>query len=300
RVWVDRDGHNPASELRQILSEYGVAKKRIGVEMQAYGLSAAHWVQLSSALAGFCTLTDASDVVNQRRMVKSDTEIAYVRTAAKLADEALDEAQELTHAGAFEGDILAAMQGRIFAGGGDYPANEFIVGSGDDALLCRYFTGRRHLSPVDQITLEFAGSYRRYHAALMRTLLVGQPHPEHVSMYAACADAMQACVETVKPGNTMGDVFLAHAKTLDAAGMQAHRLNACGYSLGATYTPTWMDGGMFFEGNSTVIETNMVLFIHIILMNSPANRAQTLGQTVRVTDNGCELLSERPLEMITG
>ena len=41
-------------------------------------------------------------------------------------------------------------------GGGDDTANESIIGSGDDALLCRYFTGRRKLSAQDQLTLEFA------------------------------------------------------------------------------------------------------------------------------------------------
>ena len=69
-----------------------------------------------------------------------------------------------------ETEILAAMQGSIFKGGGDYPANEFIIGSGDNALLCRYFSGRRKLDSIDQLTLEFAGVYRHYHSALMRTI----------------------------------------------------------------------------------------------------------------------------------
>lgn len=299
-IWVDRDGHNPASDLRNALADYGASGKTLGVEMNAYGLSAAHWLRVSNALEGFCHLVDASDTVDARRRIKSDSEIEYVRRAAQLADDALQQARELAHPGAFEGDILAAMQGAVFKGGGDYPGNEFIIGSGSHALLCRYFTGRRHLSDDDQLTLEFAGSYRRYHAALMRTVVIGTPHDEHVAMYQAAADAMQACVETVRPGNTMGDIFAAHADTLDAAGMREHRLNACGYSLGATFTPTWMDGGMFYANNPLLIEPNMVLFIHIILMNSPANRAQTLGQTVRVTADGCERLSSQPLDMIVG
>ena len=53
----------------------------------------------------------------------------------QLGDEALKAAIRKTKAGADEGDILAAQQGAIFAGGGDYPANEFIIGSGRDALL---------------------------------------------------------------------------------------------------------------------------------------------------------------------
>src|SRR3546814_7647767 len=122
---------------------------------------------------GFATLVDASELVSRLRMVKSPAELAYVRRAAELADAALDEAHRLTGPGADEGEILAAMQGAVFRGGGDYPGNEFIIGSGPDALLCRYFTGRRVLDATDQLTLEFAGAYRHYHACLMRTIPVG-------------------------------------------------------------------------------------------------------------------------------
>ena len=64
----------------------------------------------------------------------------------------------MTAGGVDEGDILAAMQGAVFRGGGDYAGNEFIIGSGNDALLCRYFSGRKRLTDRDQLTLEFAGA----------------------------------------------------------------------------------------------------------------------------------------------
>lgn len=298
RVWTDAAGHNPASDLREILGEQGLENARLGVEYDAYGLTAYNGRRLESALDGFATLEEASDLVSRLRVVKSDAEIEYVRRAAGLADDALEAAIDLCAPGAFEGDILAAMQGAVFRGGGDYPGNEFIIGSGGDALLCRYFSGRRNLSRSDQLTLEHAGVYRHYHAALMRTLLVGQPHEEHLEMHPACVDAMHACIAALEPGRPVGEVFDAHARVLDAAGFKAHRLNACGYSLGATFTPTWMDFPMFYTGNPVPAEPNMVFFIHIILMNSDAGRAMTLGQTVRVTDSGCERLSRLPLDLV--
>jgi Xaa-Pro dipeptidase len=190
------------------------------------------------------------------------------------------------------------MHSAVFSGGGDYPGNEFIINSGEDALLCRYHTGRRRLDKDDQLTLEHAGVYRHYHACLMRTLLIGRAHPEHITMFGACADAMQACIEALKPGRPIGEVFDAHASVLDAAGYRVHRLNACGYSLGATYTPTWMDWPMFYEGNPVEAVPNMIFFIHIILANSDTRRAMTLGQTVRVTESGSERLSRVPLELV--
>jgi Xaa-Pro dipeptidase len=298
RVWVDEADHDPAEDLRAILEEYGCKGKRLGIELDAYGLTAQNWRRVEKALDGYCTLADASDLVSQFRAIKSAPEITYVRRAAELADAALEQAVELARPGAFEGDILAAMHGAVFRGGGDYPGNEFIIGSGHDALLCRYFTGRRHLDDNDQLTLEFAGVYHHYHACLMRTILIGKPAPEHIAMHAACVDAMNACLEILKPSRRIGEVFDAHARTLDAAGYKDHRLNACGYSLGATFSPTWMDWPMFYSGSSALARPNMVFFLHMILMDSDANRAMTLGQTVRVTEDGCEPLSRAPLDLI--
>ena len=298
RVWVDEAGKNPADDLRDILTEHDCRDRRLGIEFDAYGLTAYNWRRVEAGLDGFCTLEDASELVSLQRVVKSPAEMEYVRKAAALADDALEEAIRLTGEGVFDGDILAAMHAAIFGGGGDYPGNEFIISSGKDALLCRYYSGRRHLEKDDQLTLEHAGVYRHYHACSMRTLLTGQAHPDHIAMYGACADAMQACIETLKPGRPIGEVFDAHARVLDAAGYRDHRLNACGYSLGATYTPTWMDWPMFYGGNPVEAAPNMIFFIHIILANSDTQRAMTLGQTVRVTESDCERLSRLPLELI--
>ena len=298
RIWADAEGANPAKALRDILTAAGRRGQRLGVEFEAYGLTARSGRMLEAALDGFCRLEDHSDLVSRLRLVKSPAEIVFVREAARLADAALDEAHRLSRPGAFEGDILAAMQGAIFAGGGDYPANEFIIGSGADALLCRYFTGRRHLAERDQLTLEFAGVYRRYHACLMRTILVGDAEPRQRAMHAACRAALAASEAALKPGAEMGAVFDAHAETLDARGFRPNRLNACGYSLGTTYAPNWMDWPMFFTGNPIVVAPNMVFFLHMIVMDSDAGQAMTLGRTVLVTETGCEPLSQASLDLV--
>ena len=85
---------------------------------------------------------------------------------------------------------------------------------------------------------------------------------------------------------------------LDAAGYGAHRMHACGYSLGTTFAPSWMDWPMFYAGNTVEAAPNMVFFIHIILMDSEARRAMTLGQTVLVTETGCAPLSRLPLDLV--
>jgi len=295
RVWVDRAGANPAVDLKSILQDYDCEGKKIGIEFDAYGLTAYNWRRLEPLLQGFCCYEDASDIVTGLRVVKSPAEIAYVRKAAVLADDALDAAREIIAPGAWEGDILAAMHSAIFRGGGDYPGNEFIIGAGEGALLCRYYTGRKHLKDNDQITLEWAGAYRHYHAAMMRTMIVGHVTDEHRHMRKVAVEALSACEEALTPGQPLGNVFDAHARIADANGLRDHRLNACGYSLGTTYSPVWMDWPMLYTGNPVIAQPNMVIFLHMIFANSDSGNAMTLGHTVLVNDTRCERLSRQPL-----
>jgi Xaa-Pro dipeptidase len=190
------------------------------------------------------------------------------------------------------------MQGAVFKGGGDYPANEFIIGSGRDALLCRYKSGRRRLDPRDQVTLEFAGVWRHYHAALMRTVIVGAPTARQAALYEAAAEALAAVEAAMRPGRTFGDVFDAHAGVMDGRGLAPHRLNACGYSLGARFSPSWMDQPMFYGGNPVPVVPDMVLFAHMILMDSDAETAMCLGRTYLTTADAPEPLSDAGLEML--
>ena len=297
RVWRDGQGVDPTESLPALLAELGLEGARLGVETDTHGLTALNGDRLKARLAGVAVLEEASDLVPALRLVKTEAEIAHVRAAAEMADAAFETALPLIKPGADEAEILAAMQGEVFRRGGDYPGNEFIIGSGERALLCRYYSGRRHLDEEDQLTLEWAGASARYHAALMRTVVIGTPRAEHLAMHAAARDALLACEAALKPGRPMGEVFDAHARALDAAGYGHARLNACGYSLGARYTPCWMDSQMFYEGAETVMAPGMVFFLHMILMDSGSGAAMTLGRTSLVTEGGAEPLSRLPLDL---
>jgi Xaa-Pro dipeptidase len=297
RIWEDLEDASPADQLRDVLAEFGLKGARLGVETETYGLTARNGKRLEAALDGFCTLIEANETVSRLRAVKSKAEIAYVRKAAELGDAAFEAGLKEIRPGAFEGDVLAAMQGAVFRGGGDYAGNEFIVGSGAHALLCRYQTGRRHLDPTDQLTLEWAGVYKRYHAAVMRTVAVGQASQRQRDMAKAAHEALLAVEATLRPGNTFGAGFDAHARVLDAAGLRPHRLNACGYSLGAVFAPNWMDWPMLYHGNPVEVAPGMVIFVHIIVVDSDSGLAICPGRTSLIGAGGAEPLSRLPLEL---
>ncbi|ACP26054.1 Xaa-Pro dipeptidase [Sinorhizobium fredii NGR234] len=298
-IWVDRVNADPAMDLKNLLSELDLLGCRIGIEYDTHGMTGKTARLVDNQLSTFGELVDVSMLVSRLRLIKSASEIAHVEKAASLADDALDAALPLIRPGGSEADILAAMQGAVFAGGGDYPANEFIIGSGADALLCRYKAGRRVLDANDQLTLEWAGVSAHYHAAMMRTIVIGEPTNRHRELYSACRETIQAIEMVLRPGNTFGTVFDVHSRIMDERGLARHRLNACGYSLGARFSPSWMEHQMFHVGNPQEIEPDMSLFVHMIIMDSDSGTAMTLGQTYLTTDDSPRPLSRYGLDFIS-
>jgi len=159
RIWMDEDGSNPINDLKIILDELNLKNKKIGVEYEAYGMTGRNAIRLNKSLEKYCHLEDQSELITKLRVIKSNEEIIYVKKAAELADRALNEVWKCAKAGVSESKILAEMNRVIFEGGGDYPANEFIIGSGKNALLCRYQSDKQILSNPDQLTIEWAGTF---------------------------------------------------------------------------------------------------------------------------------------------
>ncbi len=298
RIWVDKNGSNPTEDLKVILDELSLKGKKIGIEYEAYGLTGRNALRLNKSLENYCLIEDTSELVTKLRVIKSSEEINYVKKAANLADKALNEVWKHAKAGVSESKILAEMNKVIFEGGGDYPANEFIIGSGKNALLCRYQAEKQILNSRDQLTIEWAGTYRHYHSAMFRTIPIGKADPKHYKMHEACINALNNCENKLKPGNKVGEIFDIHAKTFDDLGYKNSRMNACGYSLGATFSPNWMDWPMLYTGNPYVIKPGNIFFMHMILMDSENNLAMNLGETYLVTESGNERLGNQKLDLV--
>ena len=298
RIWVDKDNSNPTEDLKIILNNLNLKGKKIGIEYEAYGLTGRNALKLNKSLENFCAYEDKSELITKLRAVKSLEEINYVRKAAQLADSALEAVWKYAKTGVSESKILAEMNKVIFEGGGDYPANEFIIGSGKNALLCRYQAEKQILNKEDQLTIEWAGTFKHYHSAMFRTIPIGKANPKHYKMYEACVEALKNCESKLKSKNKIGEVFDIHAKTFDELGFNKARMNACGYSLGATFSPNWMDWPMIYADNPYVIQPGNVFFMHMILMDSENDLAMNLGETYLVNENGNERLGSHKLDLV--
>jgi len=297
RIWYNCEGGDPTKDLRAILEELGLGSERVGVEFGTYGLTGANSRQLEAALDGFCTIEDASDVVRTQRLMKSPAELDYVRGAGQLADRAVHAGLEATKPGGLEGDITAAALGAMLGGGGDMPSGGPLVNSGPRALYGRGIGGPRRIEEKDQVLIELAASYCRYHVCIEHTVAIGPVDPRQVAMIEVAAEALERIKEAAWPGRELGTLDDIHRSVLDAAGFAEERYAACGYALGCTFKPTWMDvPPMIYSGNPLVMQPGMVLFVHIMIPDTRTGLCAGVGQTFAIREQGSpEVFSDIPL-----
>lgn len=296
RLWDDGYGNSRADGIKDMLQSHGMQGRRVGFELNSFGLLPDLYLELREALDGWCELIDASDVIRTLRLVKSDQELEYMRTAGEILTEATSEAIRLTTPGAFEGDIFGEFCRIVAARGGDISANaNFPVGSGRKALLVRYASGRGYVSDNDQVTFEPGAAYRHYHVANMFTVLTGPAIDQrHLDMHAACVGALAEVQQSLRPGNTFGDLYEAHRRAFAEHGYERAALRACGYPMGAMWPPTWMEKPMISAREPLVLAERMVIFTHMILTDREAGLTMSLGETAVVAGSTPEVLSPLP------
>ncbi|MEP6146789.1 MAG: M24 family metallopeptidase, partial [Nisaea sp.] len=150
----------------------------------------------------------------------------------------------------------------------------------------------------DLLILEYAGTFRRYNCCIERSISIGGPTEAQRKLHGLVRETLEEMQTAFRPGDTLGTVDDIHRRRLDAAGHAEHRFAACGYSLGATYRPSWMDvPPMIYSGNPLVLEPGMVFFPHVMVGDPETRLAMGLGNTVLVTETGCEVMSRHSLDL---
>jgi Xaa-Pro dipeptidase len=300
RIWLNAEDANPALDLRALLAEQGLTGARVGVEFATHGLTAANGRMVEAALAGFCTLEDASDLVRRQRLVKSPAELQMVRAAGLLADAATQAAIDTARPGVFDTALSGAAVTAMLAAGGDMPSGGPLVNVGPRALFGRGIGGARRIADQDQVLIELAGSACRYHVVIEHTVAVGPVDPRQQSQMAVAIDALERIKEAARPGAQLGTLDDIHRAVLDGAGFAHARYAACGYALGCTFKPTWMDvPPMIYTGNPLVLEPGMVFFVHIMIPDGSTGLVAGVGQTFAIgaEGQGVETFSALPLQL---
>jgi ectoine hydrolase len=235
---------HPMGHLAALIRERGWGGMSLGVEMENYYYSAKAHAVLTAALSGNRVI-DATALVNWCRAVKSQTEILYMRRAARIVERMHGRILEIVEPGKRKNEVAAEiyrtgiwgaeLEGVNF--GGDYPAIAPLMPTGKDATAAHLTWDDRPFEIGAGTFFEIAGCYRRYHAPLCRTIYLGTPPRDMLAAEEAVLEGIEEGIAVARPGNTAGDVARAFHGALEKRGIT--REGRCGYPIGLSYPPDW-------------------------------------------------------------
>lgn len=242
---------------------------------------------------------DGSGLVEQVRAVKSPSEIALLRRAARISDKAMRAGIDAAGSDVSEREVAAHVYHKMIAAGSEDPGFAPLIRA-SDALAQEHVTWRdRRLVAGEGLFFELSGSVNRYHAPLSRLVHVNYL-PSGVQRTAEIALAgLRAITETLRPGVTAGQVYAAWQEVIDEGlGHHDYRRHHCGYMIGIGFPPSWVGGSAVvgLRARSTLeIQSGMVF--HVLSWVLGQQIADYLvSDTALITEDGCELLTSTPRE----
>jgi ectoine hydrolase len=289
--FVQSDVCHPMDHLSGLLREMQLDRGSVGVEMENYYFTAAAFRSLQTQLPG-ATLIDATALVNWQRIVKSEQELVYMRSAARIVENMHARIYEIIEPGLAKNQLAAEIFHSGIAGKdehwGDYPAILPLLPTGMDATAAHLTWDDSKLKPGDITFFEIAGCHRRYHCPLSRTISLGKPPQKYLDAEKAVLDAMHAGLDNARPGKRCEDVAIAFFDTLEKHGFKKE--NRTGYSIGLSYPPDWGERTISLRrGDKTELQSNMTFHFMPALWLDDGGLEIT--ESVVITDSGYESLA---------
>ncbi len=273
------------------------AEAAIGsVKAERIGLAPTHAAPLRFARGPMGSQTAKTTAMLDKLMVrKSKAEADAVERAVKLADDGYAVFRKASRVGRREFELIADLEAWFRAQG--CPENFMIMGSGGPELRSMHPAGERKIQPGDLVTTELTPCMDGYYAQICRTLVMGPPSKAQLDAYAVYAEALEAGIAAVKPGATHGDVAKAENDVFRKHGLgeyvSSEYTRVRGHGMGL-----FVDGPHVLEDVKQVLEPNMTLIVHPNTYHPVAGYI-VLGDVVRVTETGCEVLTKTSRELFS-
>jgi Xaa-Pro aminopeptidase len=204
--------------------------KNVGFEEEA--LSVGEFQRLTEAAGETVVWTPLAGVVERLRVIKDDVEIELLAEACRITDAAFAAGESALKAGMTEMELVAILDDAMRANGGDGPGFSTIVASGPHAARPHHAPGNRQIEPGEPVIIDMGAEYRGYRADLTRTICVGKPTSELISVYTTVLDAHEAVLAAIRSGVSGKDVDEVARALFRAAGHGDHFIHGLGHGVG--------------------------------------------------------------------
>ena len=294
RTWVDitrpyPDTSDAIQMLVESLREFGLSGKSIGYERNSNFFPAYQQDTIHTSFTDG-RLLDCFGIVEEGRICKSDVEIDAMRRASTAAEAGMQAGLDACEVGVTENDIGAAISAAMFRAGGEPPAVMPYVVSGPRSMIGHATWEGRVVQPGEHVFMEVGGCYRRYHTALMRTVVMGGLSNSMFKAQERMKHALAEVKRLLRPGVTVSDADNLVRNIITDNEVGAQLITRSGYSIGIAFPPSWDEGYILSlkHGNNRVLEKGMTFHIIPWMWGVDGDKTVGISDTIYITDRGCE------------
>lgn len=287
KIWAEFSD-NAMAVLAELLRELGLAKSKIGIELDY--LPAADFEKLRAALPS-AVFVPNQQIIARLRQVKTAEEIALLRRLSRISDQSITEALRSIKAGDTEMDLAGRLTRNVYALG----AEQFkllIVATGERSQLPNVGPTERKLAAGDVCRVEIFSVISGYQAGVCRTAVV-QKAPAHAErIWKHLVECKYQLLDQVKPGASCRAIYAAFIGKL--AELQLPPISFVGHGIGLflhedPYLGKTPEIGR--EGDAQ-LEAGMVLGVEPLCYQTGHGYGMQLKDMLLVTGKGSEMLSD--------
>jgi Xaa-Pro aminopeptidase len=199
----------------------------------------------------------ASELTRSLRMIKDDAEIDLLRQAAHGVDRVMARIPgEVAFAGRTEAEVSRKLSDLTVEEGHEVAAFA-IVASGPNGASPHHHAGDRVIADGDLVVCDFGGRRGGYFSDSTRTVVVGEPTPEHVEVHAAVLAANEAGRSAIRPGVSCQEVDRAARRLIEEAGYGEFFVHRTGHGIGLEVH----EHPYMVEGNQELLEPGMTFSV---------------------------------------
>lgn len=283
---------NHAREIASLLKEAGVADLPVGVDL-------AETAMFFELQAAGITVVDGQQIMLDAREIKNFDEIVLLNQAASMVDGTYHMIYENLKPGVRENDIVAMANKLLYEMGSD-DVEAINAISGERCNPHPHNFTDRYFRPGDQAFFDILQSYQGYRTCYYRTFNIGRATPAQHDAYTKCREWLDAAIALIKPGVSTDVVASVWPKAeefgfpneLAAFGLQF------GHGLGLALHERPIISRLVSLENPMEIKTGMVFALETYCPATDGISAARIEEEVVVTDQGCQVISLFPAEVL--
>jgi Xaa-Pro dipeptidase len=178
-----------------------------------------------------CEFVNGTDLLEELRIIKTEQDLEKMRTAARMADEVMDELTRFIKPGLTEREIKIKIE-ELFAQKGALLAFNPIVACGNNNSRPHYCEDSGIVAQKDVVLLDFGCRFEGYCSDMSRTFFIGDISDEEKNIYTITLDAQKAAIAAAKEGVPCCDVDKHARDFIESSGLGQYFLNRTGHGIG--------------------------------------------------------------------